>query len=92
MKAEEAYKILEKQGFTATVYGKYQVNATDKAGIIHSLYPTTGTIVLHDRVGNVLNADYPKTVTIKNASIFYFIKLLNHPELVQMKFKHRKEQ
>lgn len=86
MTSKEAYDILTKKGFSPTIHSNYQVNAPDRLGVVQSFYPTTGTIVLHDRNGDFLKKDYPKSISIKNTTIQFFIALLDHPDFIQEEF------
>lgn len=56
-----------------------QFNVVDSAGVIHSFYPTTGTLVLHE--GNERNKR--KTVTLRNQNMYQLINYILDPEEIQ---------
>lgn len=56
-----------------------QFNVADMAGVIHSFYPTTGTILFHE--GNARNQR--KTATLRDQSIYTFISYLVRPDRIQ---------
>lgn len=74
---------LEEAGIEYVVYnsGK-QINAKDLEGVIHSFYPTTGTIVLH-----ASNDKYDhRTKVFKDKTVQDFIKGLTFPNLTKHYF------
>lgn len=78
---EEYFK---KLGFYCKSYNNgVQLNVMDKAGVIQTFYPTTGTIVLH---ASNERADR-RIKSIKNSSVEYFVELISNPEAIQDFFK-----
>lgn len=60
-----------------------QFKAYDKDGIIHSFYPTTGTILLHKTNEKSSN----QSVTLRRKTKEEFQMLLQHPDQIQAYFK-----
>lgn len=70
----------ENLGFVCKEYNNgVQLNVTDKAGVIQTFYPTTGTIVLH---ASNERADR-RMKSIRNSNVEYFVELINNPEIIQ---------
>lgn len=63
-----------------------QINAKDLEGIIHTFYPSTGTIVLH-----ASNSKYDnRTKVIRDKKMEDFIRGLQYKNLTQFYFKEDK--
>lgn len=79
---------LEDAGFTYRAYNNgIQYNAEDTSGIIHSYYPTTGTVLLHE--GN--DWSKRKIKKFKKVPLEEFMNLLNNPEEIKNYFKKEKK-
>ena len=75
---------LEDAGFTYKAYNQgIQFNADDRSGVIHSYYPTTGTILLHEGNGWTKKA----TKKFYEATLAEFMDLLENPEKIKNYFK-----
>lgn len=77
-------KELEEAGIEYKEYNNgRQINAKDMEGVIHSFYPTTGTIVLH--ASNKFGDN--RTLTIHDKTIEQFVRGLKHKDLTKYYFK-----
>lgn len=75
---------LTKNGISYKAYNSgVQFNATDLEGVIHTFYPTTGTVILH--ASNDRNDRRTKTFTDK--TLEDFIKGMKFKNLVEHYFK-----
>lgn len=72
--------------YSAYNYG-VQYNAADKSGIVHSFYPTTGTILFHENNSK----ENRNTKTIKNCDIDTFIMYLNFPNIIKIFFRKERK-
>ena len=72
--------------YSAYNYG-VQYNAADKSGIVHSFYPTTGTILFHESN----DKENRNTKTIKNCDIDTFIMYLNFPNIIKIFFRKERK-
>lgn len=82
--ARKVCDLLDDNDFSYQCYNRgIQISATDRAGITHSFYPTTGTILLH--ISNCKeNKQY---ITIRNKDIGSFMEYLNNPKTIKDLFK-----
>lgn len=76
--------ILDENNFCYKVYNRgVQFNIKDIEGVIHSFYPTTGTMLFHasnDRSDR-------RTKTIREGSLDRFLRMLKNPEQIKNYFK-----
>lgn len=84
---EQAIEVLLESGFSdcnVCNHGK-QINVMDKDGIIHTFYPTTGTILFH-----FSNKKYDnKLITIRNETVETFIDFLCNPLIIGQLFDQK---
>lgn len=70
---------LEHKAYNAGI----QFNAKDVNGVIHSFYPTSGTMLFH--ASN--NRNDKRTITVKNGSIKVFMWMLKNTNEIKILFK-----
>jgi len=75
--------IFEENGIEYKAYNSgVQYNTSDKNGVIHSFYPTTGTMLFHQ--GNDRRSK--ATRSVRGGNVFDFIDYLTNVEKIQHLF------
>lgn len=75
---------LEDHEFEYSAYNKgVQYNAKDRNGIIHTFYPTTGSIIFH---WSNNRADSKLVKTFRDRDLDYFMNMLEQPKEIRNLF------